>query len=53
MVAENEGWGVVILERNEISIRSGIEEILKLEITHQKNNEKSGAFTLYQSLTAP
>ena len=51
MVAEEEGWGHVIVHRDEASIRSGLEKLLTLERAHQRVSVVNGATEVYTGLT--
>ena len=50
-VAEAEGWGLVVVERNEQSISAGIDHLLSLSRPEAHNPTTNGAFQLYSMLT--
>ena len=50
-VSEDEGWGIVVVHRNEGSIQAGVEKLLTLEITNNDSQQINGALDLYQALT--
>ena len=50
-VSEDEGWGIVVVQRNGASIQAGVEKLLAIESTNNDSQQINGALELYQVLT--
>ena len=52
-VAENEGWGKVIVDRTPSAISNGVKHLLSMERHSSRNNASIGALELYQKIQMP
>lgn len=48
--SEDEGWGIVVVHRNETTIRDGILRLLSSKSFEQKSIQENGALQIYQQI---
>ena len=51
-IAVEEGWGIVVVERNDNSIRNGVSKLLEKTREHNDEFEPSGAWVLAEKILA-